>query len=195
MSLMVPIVIERSGKSERAWDIYSRLLEERVIFLTGPIVGDMAISIIAQLLFLQHTQPTKDISMYISSPGGMVSSGMAIYDTMQYIKPDIQTICIGEASSMGALLLTAGTKGKRFALPNARMMIHQPQSGFSGQASDFEIHATEILRNKDNIQRILAKHTGQDEERIKADSDRDHFMSSEDAIEYGLIDEIMEEAS
>ena len=195
MSLMVPIVIERSGKSERAWDIYSRLLEERVIFLTGPIVGDMATSIIAQLLFLQHTQPTKDISMYISSPGGLVSSGMAIYDTMQFIKPEIQTICIGEAASMGALLLTAGTKGKRFALPNARMMIHQPQSAFSGQASDFEIHANEILRTKANLQRILAKHTGQSEKQIKKDTDRDNFLSSDDAVKYGLIDEIMEEAS
>jgi len=192
---MVPIVIERSGKSERAWDIYSRLLEERVIFLTGPIISDMATSIIAQLLYLQHTGPSKEISMYISSPGGLVSSGMAIYDTMQFIKPEIQTICIGEAASMGALILTAGTKGKRFSLPNSRMMIHQPNSAFQGQASDFEIHANEALRTKANLQRILAQHTGQDEEQIRKDTDRDHYMSATDAIEYGLIDGIMEEIS
>lgn len=193
MSARVPIVIERSGKSERAWDIYSRLLEERVIFLTGPMDSDVASSIIAQLLFLNHTN-SKEISMYINSPGGLVSAGLAIYDTMQFIKPEIQTMCVGEAASMGAILLAAGTKGKRLALPNARMMIHQPQAGYAGDASSIQIHADETLRNKTNLERILALHTKQDQSRINIDSDRDFYMTAEAAVEYGLIDEIVEKA-
>jgi ATP-dependent Clp protease protease subunit len=193
MSAIIPIVIEKSGKGERAWDIYSRMLEERVIFLTGCITSDLASSIIAQLCFLEHDGPDKDINLYINSPGGLISAGMAIYDTMRFVRPAVHTMCIGEASSMGALLLTAGEPGKRFALPNSRMMIHQPMSGYEGQASDIDIHAREVLRLKANIQRILAHHTGQDEETIKRDSDRDYFMSASDAVEYGLIDEIIGE--
>jgi ATP-dependent Clp protease protease subunit len=193
MSTIIPIVIEKSGKSERAWDIYSRMLEERVIFLTGCITNDLASSIVAQLCFLEHDGPEKDIQLYINSPGGLISAGMAIYDTMRFIRPDVSTMCIGEASSMGALLLTAGAPGKRFSLPNARMMIHQPASGYEGQASDIDIHAKEVLRLKANLQRILAHHTGQDEETIRKDTDRDNFMSASDAVEYGLIDEIIGE--
>ena len=193
MSAIVPIVIEKSGKGERAWDIYSRMLEERVVFLTGCITSDLASTIVAQLCFLEHDGPKKDIHLYINSPGGLISAGMAIYDTMQFIRPDVKTMCIGEAASMGALLLAAGAPGKRFALPNSRMMIHQPLSGYEGQASDIEIHAREVLRLKANLQRIFAHHTGQDEEIIQRDTDRDNFMSASDAVEYGLIDEILGE--
>ena len=193
MSAIIPIVVERSGKGERAWDIYSRMLEERVIFLTGAVTNDAASSIVAQLCFLEHDNPEKDIHLYINSPGGLISAGMAIYDTMQYIRSDVSTMCIGEAASMGALLLAAGAPGKRFALPNSRMMIHQPLSGYEGQASDIDIHAREVLRLKANLQRILAHHTGQDEEIIARDTDRDNFMSASDAVEYGLIDEILGE--
>ncbi len=192
MSLMVPIVIDRSGKNERAWDIYSRMLEERVIFLTGPINDALATSITAQLLFLQHTNSSKDISMYINSPGGSVTAGLAIYDTMRYVAPDIQTICIGAASSMAAVLLTAGTEGNRLALPNARIMIHQPKAGYEGQASDIEIHAAEVIRMKTKLESIIATHTGQDIEKVKVDTDRDCHMTSDEAVEYGLIDKIVE---
>jgi ATP-dependent Clp protease protease subunit len=191
MSARVPIVIEKSGKGERAWDIYSRMLEERVLFVTGIIDDDLASSVVAQLLFLQHDQPDKDISMYINSPGGLISAGMAIYDTMQFIRSDVSTICIGEAASMGAVLLAAGAKGKRYSLPNSRMMIHQPMSGYQGQASDIDIHAREVNRLKVNLLRILAHHTGQDYERVQQDSDRDHFMSATDAKDYGLIDYVI----
>jgi ATP-dependent Clp protease protease subunit len=191
MSARVPIVIEKSGKGERAWDIYSRMLEERVLFVTGIIDDDLASSVVAQLLFLQHDQPNKDISMYINSPGGLISAGMAVYDTMQFIRSDVSTICIGEAASMGAVLLAAGAKGKRYSLPNSRMMIHQPMSGYQGQASDIDIHAREVNRLKVNLLRILAHHTGQDYERVQQDSDRDHFMSATDAKDYGLIDYVI----
>jgi ATP-dependent Clp protease, protease subunit len=191
MSTIIPIVVERTGKQERAWDIYSRMLEERVVFLTGPITNDLASSIVAQLCFLEHDKSGQDIHLYINSPGGLISAGMAIYDTMGFITSDVRTMCIGEAASMGALLLAAGAPGKRFALPNSRMMIHQPISGYDGQASDIEIHAREVLRLKTNLQKILAQHTGQDEEIIARDTDRDHYMSASDAVEYGLIDEIM----
>jgi len=193
MSTIIPIVVERSGKQERAWDIYSRMLEERVVFLTGPITNDLASSIVAQLCFLEHDSSDTDIDLYINSPGGLISAGMAIYDTMGFISSDVRTMCIGEAASMGALLLAAGAPGKRLALPNSRMMIHQPISGYHGQASDVEIHAHEVLRLKANLQRILAHHTGQDEEKIKRDTDRDNYMSASDAVEYGLIDEILGE--
>jgi ATP-dependent Clp protease protease subunit len=191
MSNMVPIVIEKSGKGERAWDIYSRMLKERVIFLTGAITSDVASSIVAQLCFLAHDDPETDIRLYINSPGGLISAGMAIYDTMRFVEPDVSTLCIGQAASMGALLLAAGAPGKRSALPNSRMMIHQPLSGYDGQASDIEIHAREVLRLKANLQIILAQHTGQDEATIARDTDRDKFMSASDAVEYGLIDEII----
>ena len=188
---LVPIVIEQSSRGERAFDIYSRLLKDRIIFLGGGIDDGMADLVVAQLLFLESEDPEKDISIYINSPGGVVTAGMAIYDTMQYIKPDVSTICIGQAASMGALLLAAGAKGKRYALPNSRIMIHQPLGGAQGQASDIEIQAQEILRMKDMLNDILANHTGQPLKRIKRDTDRDFFMSAEEAKAYGVIDKII----
>jgi len=188
---IIPIVIEQTGRSERAYDIYSRLLKDRIIFI-GTIIDDhLANTVIAQLLFLQTEDPDKDIHLYINSPGGIVSSGLAIYDTMQYVKPNIATYCIGQAASMGALLLAAGTKGKRFALPNSRIMLHQPMGGFQGQATDIEIHAREILRMKDTLNKILSNHTGQQYDKIQADTDRDFFMSGEEAKEYGIVDEVI----
>jgi ATP-dependent Clp protease protease subunit len=188
---IIPIVIEQTGRSERAYDIYSRLLKDRIIFV-GTIIDDyVANMVIAQLLFLQTEDPEKDIHLYINTPGGIVSSGLAIYDTMQYVKPGIATYCIGQAASMGALLLAAGTKGKRFALPNSRIMLHQPMGGFQGQATDIEIHAREILRMKETLNKILATHTGQSLEKIQADTDRDFFMSGEEAKEYGIVDEVI----
>lgn len=186
----VPIVIEQSGRSERAYDIFSRLLKDRIIFLGSPVNDTIANLIIAQLIHLEGEDPRKDIYMYINSPGGSVSAGLAIYDTMQFIKPDVSTICIGMAASMGAFLLAAGQSGKRFALPHSRIMIHQPSSGFQGQASDIEIHAREILHTKEMLNQMLAAHTGQPVEKILADTDRNFFMSAEEAKEYGLIDEI-----
>lgn len=188
---IVPIVIEQTGRTERVYDIYSRLLKDRIIFIGTPIDDHVANVVIAQMLFLQTEDPEKEIHVYINSPGGVVSAGLAIYDTMQYVKPDIATYCIGQAASMGALLLSAGTKGKRFALPHARIMIHQPIGGFYGQATDVEIHAREILKMKDTLNRILTKHTGQPFEKIQADTERDFFMSSIEAKEYGLIDEVI----
>ena len=188
---IIPIVIEQTGRSERAYDIYSRLLKDRIIFV-GTVVDDYVANIvIAQLLFLQTEDPEKDIHLYINTPGGIVSSGLAIYDTMQYVKPDIATYCIGQAASMGALLLAAGTRGKRYALPNSRIMLHQPMGGFQGQATDIEIHAKEILRMKDTLNKILSKHTGQSLEKIQTDTDRDFFMSGEEAKEYGIVDEVI----
>jgi len=187
---MVPIVIEQSGRGERAYDIYSRLLRDRVIFLVGPVNDQTANLVVAQMLFLESENPDKDIHFYINSPGGSISAGMAIYDTMQFIKPDVSTICVGMAASMGAFLLTAGAKGKRFALPNSRIMIHQPSGGSQGQASDIEIQAREILHLRDRINRILSERSGQPIEKIAKDSDRDNFMSAEDAVSYGLIDKI-----
>jgi ATP-dependent Clp protease protease subunit len=188
---LIPIVIEQTGRTERAYDIYSRLLKDRIIFIGTAIDDHVANTVIAQLLFLQSEDPDKDIHLYINSPGGIVSSGLAIYDTMQYVKPDIATYCIGQAASMGALLLTAGTKGKRFALPNARIMIHQPMGGFQGQATDIEIHAREILRVKDTLNKILSFHTFQPYEKIQTDTDRDFFMSGDEAKEYGIVDEVI----
>ena len=187
---MVPIVIEQSGRGERAYDIYSRLLRDRVIFLVGPVNDQTANLVIAQMLFLESENPDKDISLYINSPGGSVYAGMAIYDTMQFIKPDISTICVGMAASMGAFLLAAGAKGKRFALPNSRIMIHQPSGGSQGQASDIEIQAREILYLRERLNGVLAERTGQPVERIARDTDRDNFMSAEDAVSYGIIDKI-----
>lgn len=190
---LVPMVVESSGRGERAYDIYSRLLKERVIFLVGQVEDYMANLIVAQLLFLESENPDKDISLYINSPGGSVTAGMAIYDTMQFIKPKVNTVCIGQAASMGALLLTAGATGSRFALPHARIMIHQPLGGYQGQATDIEIHAKEILRIKQELNEILAKHSGQDIEIVKGDTERDNFMSAEEAKEYGLIDDVIEQ--
>lgn len=188
---IIPIVIEQTGRSERAYDIYSRLLKDRIIFIGTVIDDHIANTVIAQLLFLQTEDPDKDIHLYVNSPGGIVSSGLAIYDTMQYVKPNIATYCIGQAASMSALLLAAGTKGKRFALPNSRIMLHQPMGGFHGQATDIEIHAREILRMKDTLNKILSNHTGQPYEKIQADTDRDFFMSGEEAKEYGIVDEVI----
>jgi ATP-dependent Clp protease protease subunit len=188
---LIPMVIEQSGRGERAYDIYSRLLRERVVFLVGPVNEVTANVIVAQLLFLESDNPDKDISFYINSPGGSVSAGMAIYDTMQFIKPDVSTLCIGQAASMGALLLTAGAKGKRFCLPNSRVMIHQPMGGFQGQASDIEIHAKEILFLKGRLNEIMAKHTGQKIETVEKDTDRDNFLSADQAVEYGLVDKVL----
>jgi ATP-dependent Clp protease protease subunit len=188
---MVPIVIEQSGRGERAYDIYSRLLRERVVFLIGPVNDMTANLVVAQLLFLESENPDKDISLYINSPGGSVSAGLSIFDTMQFIKPDVSTLCMGMAASMGAFLLAAGTKGKRFALPNSRIMIHQPMGGFSGQASDVEIHAKEILFLRQRLNEILAKHTGQSVDTIAKDTDRDNFLSSESAVKYGLVDKVL----
>jgi ATP-dependent Clp protease protease subunit len=190
---LVPMVVEQSSRGERAYDIYSRLLKERVIFLVGPVEDHMANLVVAQLLFLESENPDKDIHLYINSPGGSVTAGMSIYDTMQFIKPDVSTMCIGQAASMGALLLTGGAEGKRFCLPHSRMMIHQPLGGFSGQASDIEIHAKEILYIRERLNDVLAKHTGQPIERIQQDTDRDNFMSGTAAVEYGLIDKVLEQ--
>jgi ATP-dependent Clp protease protease subunit len=188
---LVPMVIEQSSRGERSYDIYSRLLKERVIFCVGQVEDQMANLIVAQLLFLESENPDKDIHLYINSPGGSVTAGLAIYDTMQFIKPNVSTMCIGQAASMGAVLLAAGEKGKRFALPNSRVMIHQPLGGFQGQASDFEIHAKEILLIREKLNKILADHSGQDLEKIKHDTDRDNFMSAQDSVTYGLIDEVV----
>ena len=188
---MIPMVIEQSGRGERAYDIYSRLLKERVVFLVGPVEDLGANLIVAQLLFLESENPEKDISLYINSPGGSVTAGLAIYDTMQFIKPEVSTLCVGQAASMGAFLLTAGAKGKRFCLPNSRVMIHQPSAGFQGQASDIEIHAKEVMSLKKKLNELMAKHTGQPVERIEKDTDRDNFLSSDDALVYGLVDKIL----
>lgn len=188
---LVPMVVEQSARGERAYDIYSRLLKERVIFLVGQVEDHMANLIVAQLLFLESENPDKDISLYINSPGGSVTAGLAIYDTMQYIKPDVSTLCIGQACSMGAFLLGAGTKEKRYALPNARVMIHQPLGGFQGQASDVEIHAREMLNVKRKLNELMAKHTGQPLDRIESDTDRDNFLSAEESAEYGIIDKVV----
>ncbi len=188
---MVPMVIEQSGRGERAYDIYSRLLKERVVFLVGPVNDVTANLVVAQLLFLEAENPDKDIHFYINSPGGSVSAGLSIYDTMQFIKPDVSTLCLGQACSMGAFLLTAGAKGKRFALPNSRVMIHQPMGGFQGQASDIAIHAKEILSLRAKLNEIMAQHTGQPVERIERDTDRDNFLSAQEAADYGLINKVL----
>ncbi|WP_277288165.1 ATP-dependent Clp endopeptidase proteolytic subunit ClpP [Veillonella montpellierensis] len=189
--MYVPIVVEQSGRGERSYDIYSRLLKDRIIFLSGEVNDTMANSIIAQLLFLEAEDPDKDIHLYINSPGGVVTAGMAIYDTMQYIKPDVSTICVGSAASMAAILLTAGTKGKRYALPHARIMIHQPLGGVQGQATDIEIHAREILRMKEELNGLLVLHTGQPMDVIKHDTERDNFMDATTAVSYGLVDNVL----
>ncbi|MBW8190383.1 ATP-dependent Clp endopeptidase proteolytic subunit ClpP [Neiella marina] len=191
LNALVPMVVEQTSKGERSYDIYSRLLKERVIFMVGPVEDHMANLIVAQMLFLESENPDKDIYLYINSPGGSVTAGMSIYDTMQFIKPDVSTVCIGQAASMGAFLLAGGAKEKRFCLPNSRVMIHQPLGGFQGQASDFEIHAKEILSIKDKLNRLLAEHTGQDLERVANDTDRDNFMNAAQAKEYGLIDDVL----
>jgi ATP-dependent Clp protease protease subunit len=188
---LIPMVIEQSGRGERAYDIYSRLLKERVIFLVGPVNELSANLIVAQLLFLESENPEKDISIYINSPGGSVSAGLAIYDTIQFIKPDVSTLCVGQAASMGALLLSAGAKGKRFALPNSRVMIHQPMGGFQGQASDIEIHAKEILYLRQRLNEILARHTGQEIKTIERDTERDNFFGADEAVKYGLVDRVL----
>ena len=188
---LVPIVVEQSARGERSYDIYSRLLKERVVFLCGSVEDLVANVVVAQLLFLESENPDKDIHFYINSPGGMVSSGLAIYDTMQFIKPDVSTLCIGQAASMGALLLAGGTKGKRYCLPHSRIMIHQPLGGFQGQASDIDIHAQEILRTRERLNGILSLHSGQPMDRVKDDTDRDNFMSGAEAVEYGIIDEVL----
>ncbi len=189
---LVPMVVEQSAKGERAYDIYSRLLKERVIFLVGPVEDYMANLVVAQLLFLESENPDKDIHLYINSPGGSVTAGMSIYDTMQFVKPDVSTVCIGQAASMGALLLTAGAAGKRYCLPNSRVMIHQPLGGYQGQASDIEIHTREILGIREKLNQILAHHTGQDIDTVARDTDRDNFMSANRAQEYGLIDAVLD---
>ena len=188
---LVPIVVEQSARGERSYDIYSRLLKERVVFLCGPVDDLVANVVVAQLLFLESENPDKDIHLYINSPGGMVSAGLAIYDTMQFVKADVSTLCVGQAASMGALLLAGGAKGKRFCLPHSRVMIHQPLGGFQGQASDIDIHAQEILRTRERLDRILSRHTGQPLDRVRQDTDRDHFMSGEEATEYGVVDEVL----
>lgn len=190
---LVPIVVEQTNRGERAYDIYSRLLKDRIIFIGGPIDDTVANLVIAQLLFLEAEDPDKDIHLYLNSPGGVVTAGMAIYDTMQYIKPDVSTICLGQAASMGAFLLAAGAKGKRFALPYARIMIHQPLGGVQGQATEIEIHAKEILRMREVLNKLLAKHTGQPLERVAQDTERDYFMSAQEAKDYGLVDEVITE--
>jgi len=189
---LVPMVVEQTARGERAYDIYSRLLKERVVFMVGPVEDYMANVIVAQLLFLESENPDKDIHLYINSPGGSVSAGLAIYDTMQFIKPDVSTICVGQAASMGAVLLSAGAKGKRFVLPHSRVMIHQPLGGFQGQATDIEIHTREILDARDRLNRILSTHTGQSIDKIRVDTDRDNFMSGEQARDYGLIDAVLD---
>jgi len=188
----VPMVVEQTARGERAYDIYSRLLKDRVVFVVGPIEDQVANLVVAQLLFLESENPDKDVHLYINSPGGVVTSGLAIYDTMQFIKPDVSTICIGQAASMGSVLLAGGTKGKRYCLPNSRVMIHQPSGGFEGQASDIHIHAREILNMKQRLNEILAKHTGQTVDRIAQDSDRDNFMDAAKSVEYGLIDTVLD---
>ena len=188
---LVPMVVEQSARGERAYDIYSRLLKERVIFVVGQIEDHMANLIVAQLLFLESENPDKDISLYINSPGGVVTAGLAIYDTMQFIKPDVSTLCIGQAASMGAVLLAGGANGKRYGLPHSRVMIHQPLGGFQGQATDFEIHAKEILTTRSRLNKLLANHTGKDEEIIGQDTERDNFMSADESVEYGLIDKVL----
>ncbi|MDC0225200.1 ATP-dependent Clp endopeptidase proteolytic subunit ClpP [Gammaproteobacteria bacterium] len=190
---LIPMVVEQTPRGERAFDIFSRLLKDNVIFAVGPIEDNMANLIVAQMLFLESENPNKDIYLYINSPGGSITSGLSIYDTMQFIKPDVSTICIGQAASMGAILLAGGTKSKRFSLPNSRMMIHQPISGFQGQASDIDIHAKEVLKMKALVNSILSKHTGKSEKQIGKDTDRDNFMDAQAALEYGLIDQILEE--
>ena len=189
---LVPMVVEQTARGERAYDIYSRLLKDRLIFIVGPIDDYMANIVVAQMLFLESENPEKDISLYINSPGGVVTAGLAIYDTMQFIKPDVSTICTGQAASMGAVLLASGAAGKRFCLPHARIMIHQPLGGFQGQAADMEIHAKEMLETRDRLNKILAKHTGQSVDRIKQDTDRDRFMDWNEAVRYGLIDRMLE---
>lgn len=191
MAALIPMVVEQTAKGERSYDIYSRLLKERVIFLTGPVEDHMANLICAQLLFLESENPEKDIHLYINSPGGSVTAGMSIYDTMQFVKPNVSTLCMGQAASMGAFLLAGGEKGKRFTLPNSRVMIHQPLGGFQGQASDIQIHAKEILYIKEKLNRLLAEHTGQDLSVIERDTDRDNFMSAQTAKEYGIVDEVL----
>ena len=191
MNALVPMVVEQTSKGERSYDIYSRLLKENVIFLVGQVEDHMANLIVAQMLFLEAENPEKDIFLYINSPGGSVTAGMAIYDTMNFIKPDVSTVCMGQAASMGAFLLSAGAKGKRFCLPNSRVMIHQPLGGFQGQASDFEIHAKEILSIKEKLNRLMAQHTGQDYDTVARDTDRDNFLSATEAKEYGLIDQVL----
>ena len=192
MNNLVPMVVEQTNRGERAYDIYSRLLKERIIFITGPVEDGMATVVVAQLLFLEAENPKKEISIYINSPGGVVSAGLAIYNTMQFVKPDVSTICLGQAASMGSLLLAGGTKGKRYCLPHSRIMIHQPSGGFQGQASDIDIHAREVLKLRVRLNEILAKHTGQTVERIERDSDRDNFMEAGAAVEYGLIDTVLQ---
>lgn len=192
LSALVPMVVEQTSRGERSYDIYSRLLKERVIFLVGQVEDHMANLVVAQLLFLEAENPDKDIHLYINSPGGSVTAGMSIYDTMQFIKPDVSTMCIGQAASMGALLLTGGAKGKRFCLPNSRMMIHQPLGGYQGQATDIEIHTKEILNIRDKLNRIMATHTGQELDTIAADTDRDNFMEGKQAMDYGLIDTVLD---
>jgi ATP-dependent Clp protease protease subunit len=191
MNALVPMVVEQTSKGERSYDIYSRLLKENVIFLVGQVEDHMANLIVAQMLFLEAENPEKDIFLYINSPGGSVTAGMAIYDTMRFIKPDVSTVCMGQAASMGAFLLSAGAKGKRYCLPNSRVMIHQPLGGFQGQASDFEIHAKEILSIKEKLYRLMADHTGQDYEKVARDTDRDNFLSAAEAKEYGLVDQVL----
>lgn len=190
MSIMVPIVVEQTNRGERAYDIYSRLLKDRIVFIGGGIDDHVANLVIAQLLFLEAEDPEKDVHVYLNSPGGVVTAGMAIYDTMQYVKPDVSTICLGQAASMGAFLLAAGAKGKRFALPYARIMVHQPMGGVQGQATDIDIQAREILRMKDTINQLLANHTGQDKDKITRDTERDFFMSAQEAKDYGIVDEV-----
>ncbi|MBD1582946.1 ATP-dependent Clp endopeptidase proteolytic subunit ClpP [Pseudoalteromonas sp. S16_S37] len=187
---LVPMVVEQTAKGERSYDIYSRLLKERIVFLTGQVEDHMANLIVAQLLFLESESPEKDIFLYINSPGGSVTAGMSIYDTMNFIKPDVSTVCVGQAASMGAFLLSGGAKGKRYCLPNSRVMIHQPLGGFQGQASDFEIHAKEILSIKEKLNRLMAEHTGQPFDIVSRDTDRDNFMSAQEAVEYGLVDAV-----
>jgi len=188
---LVPMVVEQTAKGERSYDIYSRLLKENVIFMVGQVEDHMANLIVAQMLFLEAENPEKDIFLYINSPGGSVTAGMAIYDTMNFIKPDVSTVCIGQAASMGAFLLSGGAKGKRYCLPNARVMIHQPLGGFQGQASDFEIHAKEILSIKEKMNRLMAAHTGQDYDKVARDTDRDNFLSAQESVDYGLVDQVL----
>ena len=192
MAPLIPMVVEQTARGERAYDIYSRLLKDRLIFIVGGIDDHVANLVVAQLLFLESENPDKDVHLYINSPGGIVTAGLSIYDTMQFIKPDVSTICIGQAASMGSLLLAGGTKGKRFCLPHSRIMIHQPSGGFQGQASDIDIHAREVLKLRQRLNEIMAKHTGQTVERVERDSDRDNFMDAEAAVEYGLIDTVLD---
>ena len=195
MNTLIPMVVEQSSRGERAYDIYSRLLKERIVFLVGPINDNIASLVTAQLLFLESENPKKEISLYINSPGGLVTAGLGIYDTMQYIKPDVSTLCIGQAASMGSFLLAAGAKGKRFSLPNSRIMVHQPSAGFQGQATDIEIHANEVMSLKKRLNQIYSRHTGKSEDEIKSALERDNFMTSENAKEFGLIDQVVEKRS